>query len=453
MKAFPLSMLLMYASVAFSQTTITDLHHSDRVGYAKPSNYRSGGPIFYQAPSVAYIDSMIQNMMIGGCVDVTNIHYTGHIGSAGHLLDTTNTLGLEQGIVLTTGEVGMMAGPNVLVNTSGNNYTAGDADLSALVSASTYDAAVIEFDFIPHADTIFVADFVFGSEEYPEYVNTEFNDVFAFFIEGPGTDGPINTALIPGSNTPIAINNINNGYATSFPTIGPCVNCEYYWDNDNGDFYEFDAFTTPMHLQYPVIAGETYHFKVAIADVSDRIYDSGVIIKGHSFCGDAWFQTAAFEAQPQGGLTYHFNNQSQKSNYYVWDFGDGAISVEENPTHTYAQPGSYEVTLVASNDCFDTLATVQINALLTDVGAAENDVRQFEINPNGVGNYNLKFVSDKAEKISLMIRDMQGRLVANQEFGVVSHVNENIDMQSLSSGIYVAQLVVGNAVHVKRIVR
>ena len=116
----------------------------------------------------------------------------------------------------------------------------------------------------------------FASEEYPEYVN-QFNDVFAFFISGPGITGPYssptgfpggsaNIALLPGTTTPVTINNVNNGDNDCFSggPSGPCVNCAFYVDNCNGTTVEFDGFTTKLEAKIPVNPCQTYHLKLAI---------------------------------------------------------------------------------------------------------------------------------------------------------------------------------------------
>lgn len=115
-----------------------------------------------------------------------------------------------------------------------------------------------------------------------------FNDVYGFFVNGPQPDTgnyvDFNIALIPGTDVPIVINSVNNGNAScgTVPT-GPCTNCEYYADNTNGLTIGYDGFTVPIEMQIIVVPDETYHFKIAVADAGDGIYDSGVFIEGQSF--------------------------------------------------------------------------------------------------------------------------------------------------------------------------
>ena len=118
---------------------------------------------------------------------------------------------------------------------------------------------------------------MFGSEEYPEYANSSFNDVFGFFLSGPGiagifTNNARNIATLPETNQFVSINNVNH-----------INNSQFYINNSGGLTIQYDGFTTVLKANATVIPGETYHIKLAIADVSDNIYDSGVCIKAGSF--------------------------------------------------------------------------------------------------------------------------------------------------------------------------
>lgn len=221
-----------------------------------------------------------------------------------------NDLGIDSGIVLTcgrvvtsssngpygvNGQVGWFANTAFPAGSSPTGWAPGDPSLDSLLSQSgatstTNDACVLEFDFVPAGDTI-KFDYVFGSEEYPEYDCTQFNDVFGFFIHGPGFPAGINNiANIPGTTIPVAINTINGN---SFPegTINPCTEMgtgspfnQYYVDNlaNNGQQITYDGFTTVLTAVAAVIPCDTYHLKLAIADAGDGSYDSGVFLKAGS---------------------------------------------------------------------------------------------------------------------------------------------------------------------------
>lgn len=193
-------------------------------------------------------------------------------GSAMGQFSGPSEMQIEEGLVLTTGSASLVAGP---VGNFASDYpnTPGDADLTAAVGGMpTYDACVLEFDCIPTGDTL-LFNFSFGSEEYPEFVGSAFNDVFAIWLTGPGFPTPTNVAALP-DGTPVAINNVNAG-----------LNSAYFVDNGAGagQYVAYDGFTSNLTVFAEVSPDDVYHFKVAIADVSDMAFDSGVFLEAFSF--------------------------------------------------------------------------------------------------------------------------------------------------------------------------
>ncbi|MFL5753760.1 MAG: choice-of-anchor L domain-containing protein [Bacteroidia bacterium] len=263
--------------------------------------------IFFGVKSYAQITTantmtpaqMVQNVLLGGGITVSNVTYTGFASGIATFTATPSTnLGFGGGIYLTTGSYGISAsqlgpaGPSSLFQ-SNDEQKPGDVDLDNINGSpgSTHDAAVLEFDFVPQSDTV-KFNYVFGSEEYNDYVNS-INDVFGFILSG-GTTAPLaatNIALIPGTSTPISINNVNNGASSlGTPSSGPCTNCAYFRDNTNGTINcVYDGLTTTLTAKHHVYCGEPYHIKIAIADVSDHIYDSGVFLEAGSFSSSAPF--------------------------------------------------------------------------------------------------------------------------------------------------------------------
>lgn len=217
---------------------------------------------------------------------------------------TTSNLGLDSGIILTSGQASLSAG-TVASFASGVTGNGGDPDLTTLIGGTTYDKCILEFDFVTVGDTV-KFDYVFGSEEYQSYTCSSFNDVFGFFLSGPGLAGPytggaINIALVPGSTTcPVAISTI---YCPSLPQC--CATASYCFGNTPGcgafnaanntcayfvcngatapGTVSYQGFTTVLRAQSPVIPCSTYHIKLAIADKGDQVLDSGVFIKAKSF--------------------------------------------------------------------------------------------------------------------------------------------------------------------------
>lgn len=194
-------------------------------------------------------------------------------------------LGLNSGIIMTTGTISTAGpdgpqGPNNQENSGVDNNYGGYGLLSNLINGiQTYNAAILEFDFIPYSDTVRFR-YVFASEEYLEYVGSDYNDVFAFFISGPGTGGLQNIAKLPNSQT-VAINNVHSATSNSFGNW-PAANAQYYVNNANGPTIQYDGFTKVLTAESKVECGETYHLIIALADAGDGIYDSGIFLEANS---------------------------------------------------------------------------------------------------------------------------------------------------------------------------
>jgi hypothetical protein len=210
-------------------------------------------------------EDLVHTLTCGG-LQVSNVTYTGADVAAGVFQSTPGIIGLDNGIILSTGVIGNVVGPNTSSGISANNGTPGDADLDPLAGIATHDAAVLEFDFIANADKIQFR-YVFASDEYNEYVG-EYNDLVAVFVNG------VNCAKI-GSDV-VSVNNVNlaknAGYFinTDIPGGAPLNT-------------EMDGLTTVLTCQAAVNAGVANHVKVAIADADDSSLDSNVFIEACSF--------------------------------------------------------------------------------------------------------------------------------------------------------------------------
>ncbi len=222
---------------------------------------------------------LVQNVLLGGGVTASNITYTCGSTQMGYFFGSSN-LGLSSGIIMSTGFAIDIVGPNDNLAVSNLLLGPGDFTLDAVVAPlTTNDACVLEFDFIPLTDTVSFR-YVFGSEEYAQFVGTSFNDVFGFFISGPGIPVPTNIAIVPGTvSTPVSINNVNG-----------TTNSAYYVNNGDlagvpqGQTVQYNGFTTVLTATSTEVTHcETYHIKLAIADVGDGAYDSGVFLEAGSF--------------------------------------------------------------------------------------------------------------------------------------------------------------------------
>ena len=237
-------------------------------------------------------DALVQGVLLGNGVTATNITYNGSAVNAQLLqsnvtyFDATNTsFPIQRGVLLTTGQGIGAIGPNNATGFTlgGTPMVTSDADLNAIAAGSVTNGAILEFDFTPTGDTVSFK-YVFGSDEYPEYSPSTFNDAFGFFLSGPGFAGPYtngaeNIALIPGTAIPVTINN-----------VGDQSNTTYYVANDNGLAYgtaiQYDGTTVVLTAVAQVQCGQTYHIKLAICNVLDQAFDSGVFLEAESFASD-----------------------------------------------------------------------------------------------------------------------------------------------------------------------
>jgi gliding motility-associated-like protein len=207
----------------------------------------------------------------------------------GYFEDNVGALGVDKGLLLTCGAAALAAGPNDdPCATQQNGYeNLNDPDLASLLTTEKRlsDICKVEFDIIAPTDTL-IFNYVFGSDEYLEYVTAGYHDVFGFFISGPGFFGKQNIAVLPNSLTPVDVNTINTK-----------SNPSYYVDNGTGSTpfinldVQYDGYTVMLQSKVVVIPCEVYHLKIAIADVKDATCDSGVFLEHGSFTSSGIIST------------------------------------------------------------------------------------------------------------------------------------------------------------------
>lgn len=251
---------------------------------------------------------LVEDYLVGEGVQVANITINGQPAGtvntqAGLYNGPSNVVSFDQGLVMASGNVvdavtGGFGG-------SMNNPVVNDSDLVS-ISGLSYDdgfpgpindAIIIEFDFLSTSDSI-KFNYVFASNEYELYTCTAYNDVFGFFLSGPGINGPymnnaINIALIPNSNIPVGINTLNGGQATGGGMPSTCAAANPNWIEDSQYFVsnlglpsgdvQFNGMTKTLTALADVDCGAWYHIKLALGDATDGSLDSGVFLEAGSF--------------------------------------------------------------------------------------------------------------------------------------------------------------------------
>lgn len=237
---------------------------------------------------------LIENVLLGVGVSVSNVSFNGDPLQIGFFDNGNSSIGIDSGIVLCTDQIhsldlnytGIIT-PNFSMNSDPTLLEIAN-DVPPIIGQNfsltqVQDVAELEFDFVPSGDTV-KFNFVFASDEYLEWVNSSFNDIFAFFISGPGIVGPYpspvgfpdgaqNIAYVPNytPDLPITVSSVNN-----------LINDAYYVDNFSNVDVAADGFTTKIQISSPVICGQTYHLKISIADGEDQSLKSAVFLEGGS---------------------------------------------------------------------------------------------------------------------------------------------------------------------------
>lgn len=232
------------------------------------------------------------NLIFGDNVTVTGANYTGD-PDASAIYSDGNTISpdvvpSDTGVILSTGEADRFTNfsstnPNQATNTSSpNSGPNGDADFDALSGLDTFDASYLEVDFIADPGVNFITmEFVFSSDEYPEFAGSIYNDMVGVWIDG------VNVPLAAGNGL-ASVGNINDsGGINLFRTN---VNDTYNT--------EMDGFTVSMSVVIPVTPGVEQTLKIGVADVSDNLYDSNVLIAANSVQGELIAVTDEYLLRP-----------------------------------------------------------------------------------------------------------------------------------------------------------
>ena len=254
-------------------------------------------------------EQYVNDVLLGDGVSASNVTFIGDLVQLARMTDESGNFSVSEGLVLSCGDPNRLSDCQVDANPTGLGAGFTDADLLDVANSvppligqtfsvsSVQDGCVLEFDFEAGGDSISF-NYVFGSDEYLTYVNTSFNDIFAFFLSGPGITGPyaspaafpdgaINIAQVPDSDPvlPITISSVNDQ-----------TNTEYYIDNQNQDGICINGYTNTFTASAAVQCGETYHIKLAIADGSDDYLESIVVLEAGSFTSNGFNLNA--EAEP-----------------------------------------------------------------------------------------------------------------------------------------------------------
>jgi gliding motility-associated-like protein len=340
---------------------------------------------------------LIENILIdSGCI--SNVQVTATVGgdfpdgdkSFGYFSANGSNFPLQKGVVMSTGKLAHVPGPNTTLSDDDAPGWNGDTDLeTALNIRNTTNATIIEFDFVPNADNIQFR-YLFASEEYQEGdPNTcIYSDAFAFLIKPLG-GSYTNIALVPGTNTPVLVTTVHSG----IPGACPPINETYFegWNAQNAPI-NFNGQTKVLTAAASVVVGQDYHIKLVIADEANYRYDSAVFLEGGSFNiaanlgPDRSFvtnnplcenETYILDATPQGTIPLG----------YQWFRNAVLIPGETGAQLSVTAPGIYRVEIDYGNGC------VAADEVLIEYSGPVNvqNTELYQCTPfaNGLATFNL----------------------------------------------------------------
>ena len=332
--------------------------------------------LFFQFGNAQYItvdqnrtqQDLVENVLINSpCANVSNISFSGGNfasgeKSFGYFNATGTTFPFEKGIVLTTGRINDAPGPNAYISDGGGGMGwGGDPDLDqALGLSSTFNATILEFDFVPLGNKISF-DYIFASEQYllnPTPNQCNYTDGFAFLLKEAGSSTYQNLAVIPGTTTPVKVNTVRGS-----GTICPPANAAFF-DAFNEEEHptNFNGQTVVLTAQSDVIPGTLYHIKLVIADEGNYRYDSAIFLGGGSFnfggsIGDNRLIATGNPLCQNETLTVDATQNGATG--YQWFQNEVLLAGETNATYTVNSAGNYSVKVNYGGICETTL-TIKI---------------------------------------------------------------------------------------------
>jgi hypothetical protein len=315
-----------------------------------------------QSATTATPTAVVNALVGSGVSQVSNVVYSGNVAAIGVFSGFESAIAIDSGIVLSTGRADRVVGPNLntVNNQTTTNVTEQTTGFSSTPSSNQdlefrqatgltnpnrtiYDRVSLSFNFVPNGDRVFFR-YVFASEEYPEWVNSDFNDAFAFFINGQ------NCARVGSPLVPVSVNTINN-----------TTNSSLFVNNVRTPTQQapynlfFDGFTKVLTCEAPVNPGVTNTIRLVIADVSDHSVDSAVFIRAGSFTTTpevAIEDTSGYEGEAID-LIGTVTDPDSPNPTTTWEIASGGA------TCTIADPAALETTIT----CLDnTVVTVKLSA-------------------------------------------------------------------------------------------
>lgn len=331
------------------------------------------------------------------CSQISNISVSGANGASpsyGYFTAGTSGFPFKGGLVLSSGFAKSAQGPNSSDVGDGDNDWGGDADLEkALDIDNTFNATVLEFDFIPNTANISF-DYIFASEEYLMHPSSadwcQFSDGFAFLIKEAGSAEEYrNLAVVPDTNIPVKVTSVRG------PGYCPAANEQYFNGyNEYDSAINFNGQTVVLTAQSKVTPGTKYHIKLVIADQGDTVYDAAIFLGEGSFTAFTDLGTDRLLAANNPvcyGENVPLDATTQNAISYQWYKDDVAITGATNALYTATETGSYRAEIGLTATC---AGVARIKLEFTDqISTSPFTYTQCDNNNDGLTGFNLNDIS------------------------------------------------------------
>lgn len=350
--------------------------------------------------------------------------------SFGYFNSGTSSFPFTEGVLLSTWSSSNSVGPFVRNQGGGNSSWKGDADLDQALGIKSINASVLEFDFVPLTNFISF-NYIFASNEYQDDFPCRFSDGFAFLIKENGSTASYkNIAVLPNTTTPVSSENVHPiiNFTNSSGSTSGCaaVNEQYFGQSNtsttNSSPINYSGQTIALNAQTEVIAGNSYHIKLVIADDEFVYYDSAVFLQAGSFVSKVDLGADRLLATNNGicfGQTYVIDTKLPSSYSYKWFKNNILLATETNPSYTVTDPGTYKVEITLNpSTC---IATNQITIEYTPEIALNNQTMvQCDDNGDGISVFDLT-------KMDTAIKNNDSSLSAVVYYKTISDANATIN--------------------------
>lgn len=314
-------------------------------------------------------NQLVENVLVNSsCATISNAKATGDNFSGiqksyAYFNAGTSTFPFKEGILLSTWSSQNSVGPFIRNRGGGNSGWLGDSDLEqALNLTQTFNATVLEFDFIPLTNFISF-NYIFASNEYQDYFPCRFSDGFAFLIKEKASATPYqNIAVLPNTTIPVSSTNVHPLIPPFNGSQNVILGCppknENFFGGYNGSTspINYSGQTTVLNAQSNVIAGKIYHIKLVIADHTTEEFDSAIFLEAGSFLPKIDLGPDRLLTTNNAicfGESYTIDPKLPSSYKYKW-FKNGIELSDTTPTYTVTSPGNYKVEVLLTPSCIAT---------------------------------------------------------------------------------------------------